>query len=250
MQFGPFAVAQLRVLAELIDLVTLGAGDASEERQKALSTELRLYITDTLADPDEEAAWIPANMAGIAECRRQANHIKRHEPITVVLGNPPYKEKAKGHGGWVEEPGDAGRSPLEDWQPPSDWGVGAHAKHLRNLYVYFWRWAAWKVFGGEAYRSGADHTPADWTRRKGIVCFITVAGFLNGPGFQKMRADLRRQADEILGDRLHAGTPSAAGVIAHFRGRPAARLHRHGLAPCEHRQRHAGQGALPQPSGR
>ena len=33
--------------------------------------------------------------------------------------------------------------------------------------------------------------------RKGIVCFITVAGFLNGPGFQKMRADLRRDADEI-----------------------------------------------------
>jgi hypothetical protein len=33
--------------------------------------------------------------------------------------------------------------------------------------------------------------------RKGIVCFITVAGFLNGPGFQKMRADLRCDTDEI-----------------------------------------------------
>jgi hypothetical protein len=29
------------------------------------------------------------------------------------------------------------------------------------------------------------------------VCFITVAGFLNGPGFQKMRDDLRRDCDEI-----------------------------------------------------
>jgi Type ISP C-terminal specificity domain len=75
--------------------------------------------------------------------------------------------------------------------------VGAHAKHLRNLYVYFWRWAAWKVFGGDAYRDGSDKSEADWTRRKGIVAFITVAGFLNGPGFQKMRADLRRDADEI-----------------------------------------------------
>ena len=27
---------------------------------------------------------------------------------------------------------------------------------------------------------------------EGIVCFITVAGFLNGPGFEKMRDDLRR----------------------------------------------------------
>ena len=29
------------------------------------------------------------------------------------------------------------------------------------------------------------------------MCFITVAGFLNGPGFQKMRPDLRRDTDEI-----------------------------------------------------
>ena len=67
----------------------------------------------------------------------------------------------------------------------ADWGVGAHAKHLRNLYVYFWRWATWKVF---------DHDPKNDT---GIVCFITVAGFLNGPGFQGMRDYLRRTADRI-----------------------------------------------------
>ena len=47
--------------------------------------------------------------------------------------------------------------------PPADWGVGAHAKHLRNLYIYFWRWATWKVF---------DQDP---TADTGIVCFITVA---------------------------------------------------------------------------
>ena len=197
LQFGPFAVAQLRVLAELIELVALGAGDASPELQKALSAHLRLYITDTLADPDEETAWIPRSMAGVAESRRQANRIKRHEPITVVLGNPPYKEKAKGHGGWVESRGLGLRAPLDDWQPPVSWGVSAHAKHLRNLYIYFWRWAAWKVFGGNPYRDGTDKSDADWTNRRGIVAFITVAGFLNGPGFQKMRADLRRDADEI-----------------------------------------------------
>jgi len=30
------------------------------------------------------------------------------------------------------------------------------------------------------------------TDEEGIVCFITVAGFLNGPRFEKMRDDLRR----------------------------------------------------------
>jgi hypothetical protein len=190
LQFGPFAVAQLRLLAEIVDLKDIKA-------EKAEASELRLYIADTLADPDEETAWIPSSMAGIAESRRAANAVKRREAITVVIGNPPYKEKAKGLGGWVEARGDKFVSPLDDWQPPASWGVGAHAKHLRNLYIYFWRWAAWKVFGGDAFRGGSDRSEAVWTHRRGVVCFITVAGFLNGPGFQKMRSDLRRDAQEI-----------------------------------------------------
>ena len=28
------------------------------------------------------------------------------------------------------------------WQPPADWGVSAHAKHLRNLHAYFRRRAS------------------------------------------------------------------------------------------------------------
>src|SRR5262249_17664443 len=90
-------------------------------------------------------------------------------------------------GGFVET-GDASRhvDPLLDaWQPPKDWDAGAHAKHLRNLYVYFWRWASWKVW---------DHGPGDKT---GIVCFITVSGFLGGPGFQRMRACLRETCDDL-----------------------------------------------------
>ena len=76
-------------------------------------------------------------------------------------------------------------TPLAAWMPPREWKVSSHSKHLRNLYIYFWRWASWKVF---------DHHPSANT---GIVCFITVAGFINGPGFQKMRDYLRRTADEI-----------------------------------------------------
>jgi predicted helicase len=69
--------------------------------------------------------------------------------------------------------------------PPADWGVGAHVKHLYDPYVYFWRWATWKVF---------DHHPE---ARRGVVCFITLSGFLDGPGFQRMRDYLRRTADQI-----------------------------------------------------
>jgi Type ISP C-terminal specificity domain len=90
--------------------------------------------------------------------------------------------------------GSEGReAPLDRWKAPSEWGAGAHGKHLKNLYIYFWRWATWKVFGaGFAASTGLPETD-----KEGIVCFITVAGFLNGPGFQRMRDDLRRTCSEI-----------------------------------------------------
>jgi hypothetical protein len=177
MQLGPFAVAQLRIVAEIAVLTGVTKPPPP-----------RMFVTDTLSDPYGEPGWLPAILAPIAESRQQANEIKRHESITVVIGNPPYKEKAKGLGGWIESggsPNSPERAPLEAWMPPPEWGVGAHAKHLRNLYVYFWRWATWKVF---------DHDP---NANTGIVCFITVAGFLNGPGFERMRDYLRRTTDEI-----------------------------------------------------
>ncbi|HWQ93730.1 MAG TPA: type ISP restriction/modification enzyme [Clostridia bacterium] len=175
-QLGPFAVAQLRILAEIVELT---GGPPN--------TPVRMFVTNTLGNPNDDEAWIPGILAPLGNSRKEANKIKREEAITVVIGNPPYKEKAKGQGGWIESgtKNEKQPAPLKTWMPPSEWGISAHAKHLRNLYVYFWRWATWKVF---------DHHPEHNT---GIVCFITVAGFLNGPGFQKMRDYLRRTCDDI-----------------------------------------------------
>jgi hypothetical protein len=175
-QLGPFAVAQLRILAEIVDLT-----------HSPSDSPLRLFVTNTLGDPYENEDYFPSMLAALGRSRRDANKIKREEPITVVLGNPPYKEKAKGRGGWIEHasPNKKDPPPLKAWMPPPEWHAGAHSKHLRNLYIYFWRWATWKVF---------DQQPAHDT---GIVCFISVAGFLAGPGFQKMRDYLRHTCDDI-----------------------------------------------------
>lgn len=176
-QLGPFAVAQLRILAELAGL---GAGVLPEG-------SLRTYVTDTLGNPFVEEQGLGSFYEPIARSRRAANRIKREEPVLVVLGNPPYKDKSHGKGGWIEagNPNVGQTAPLADFLPPANWGVGAHVKHLYNPYVYFWRWATWKVF---------DHHPQ---AGRGVVCFITVAGFLDGPGFQRMRDYLRRTADQI-----------------------------------------------------
>ena len=188
LQFGPFAVAQLRLIAEMQALIAV---------PKASSLpifDLQLFITDTLGNPFIEEESLGQVYEPIAKSRRDANTIKKTQPITVVIGNPPYKEKAEGRGGWIEA-GSGGKlvAPLDRWRAPPDWGIGAHGKHLKNLYIYFWRWATWKVFGSGHYAA----TGFPDKDEEGIVCFITVAGFLNGPGFQRMRDDLRRTCSEI-----------------------------------------------------
>jgi hypothetical protein len=181
-QLGPFAVAQLRILAEMVELT----GSVPNER-------LRMFVTNTLSNPNHEFEWIPAGYLEIGNSHKEANRIKREESITIVIGNPPYKEKAKGRGAWIEgEHEEAEKAPpLADWMPPREWGAGAHSKHLRNLYIYFWRWATWKVFDHGPLPNGISPPT------RGIVCYITVAGFLGGLGFQKMREYLRRTCDDI-----------------------------------------------------
>ncbi len=171
-QLGPYAVAQLRLLAELRDL-------------GGTITTPRMYIADTLANPFVEQEWLGPFMDPIAESQREANRIKKDERIMVVLGNPPYKDKAKALGGWIVS-GDKKEGPqLDAWVPPKAMKQGTHVRHLHNLYVYFWRWATWKAF---------DQYPDSNT---GIVCFVSSAAFLNGAAFEMMREYLRQRADEI-----------------------------------------------------
>lgn len=175
LQLGPFAVAQLRLLAEL---AAFGSTEADP-------SALRTYVTNTLDDPFVEESSLGSWYQPITDARRAANKAKAEENILVVIGNPPYKEKSRGRGGWIEQGSEGTTRPIEDFFPDREWNVGTHTKHLYNAYVYFWRWATWKVFD--------HHEPSD----RGVVCFITVAGFLNGQGFQGMRRYLRATSDEI-----------------------------------------------------
>jgi hypothetical protein len=175
LQMGPYAVAELRTSGLLHEL------DAPLP-----SSGMRLYVTDTLDDPNAEVAQLGSGLELIARSRRQASDIKRNARVTVVIGNPPYRERAEGLGGWVERgdgtPGAA--VPLDAFRAE---GNGLNENALKNLYVYFWRWATWKVFD-------AHHEPPD--ADTGVVCFITTSGYLRGTGFKGMREYLRRTCSE------------------------------------------------------
>jgi predicted helicase len=141
-----------------------------------------IVTDDTLGNPFIEEEWLPQVYEPVAKSRRDANEVKKTQPLTVVIGNPPYDEKAKGRGGWIEK-GSGGKlvAPLDRWRPPPEWGVSAHVKHLKNLYIYFWRWATWKVFGSGNYAATGNPDKDE----EGIVCFITVQDSSTGPASRR-----------------------------------------------------------------
>jgi hypothetical protein len=177
LQMGPYAVAELRTADLLAASGVTGPG-----------TSPLLYVTDTLDDPYGPDAQLGSGLQPIAQSRKKANEVKTKADVTVVIGNPPYRERAEGLGGWVES-GSAAHGPtkraiLDDFRLD---GNGRVEYVLKNLYVYFWRWGTWKVW---------ESTPRDADGDAGVVCFISTSGYLRGPGFKGMRKYLRQWADE------------------------------------------------------
>ncbi len=176
-QMGPYAVAELRT-SDL--LASYGAVPPPGG--------MHLYVTDTLDDPHVTQTQMAYGLQLIAASRRKANRIKAKANVTVVIGNPPYKELAVGEGGWVEnggqEHGKKTRPILEDYFV----GVqGSIKAKLKNLYIYFWRWATWKVWESTFSEPDGD---------AGVICFISTSGYVTGPAFTAMREYLRRYASE------------------------------------------------------
>ena len=180
---GPYAVSELRVSRALRDR---GAGPG---------TAARVYLTDTLESPRAEPPQLPLFLRPISEQRVRALAVKREAPVIVCLGNPPYDrheaaraDNGERTGAWVRW-GDDGKGTdaiLRDFLAPvGASGHGVRVKNLYNLYVYFWRWAMWKVFEHETSGGG------------GVVSFITASSWLEGDAFRGMREHLRRVCDEV-----------------------------------------------------
>ena len=181
---GPYAVSELRISRALGD------------RGAALPAEgTHIHLTDTLESPHAQPPQTPLFLQPIAEQHRKALAVKSAVPVIVCLGNPPYDRheaatalnKAR-TGGWVRWGDEDREAPpiLNDFLAPAKRaGHGVRVKNLYNLYVYFWRWALWKVFEQEA--GGGP----------GIVSFISASSYLDGDAFRGMREHLRRVCDEI-----------------------------------------------------
>lgn len=185
---APYMVSHLRLA---LALERTGFGFEGQDR-------LGIFATHTLDLP--AASPRPGLGEELAGELAAVARLKQDAPISVILGNPPYRreaaeDRAAHKGGWVRE-GWAGwaqgRPLLEDFaEPTRRAGAGGHLKNIYNLYVYFWRWAIWRVF--------------DRFEAPGIVSLITASSYLRGPGFIGMREALRRAADHIYIVDLEGG---------------------------------------------
>jgi len=181
---GPFAVTELRVSHTLRDWgAKLPAGGT------------HVYLTDTLEGPNTPPPALPFYLKPIAEQHAKALRVKADVPVIVCLGNPPYNrtedpdaDKRARVGRWVRwgDDGNASGALLSDFlEPARVAGQGKYLRNLYNLYVYFWRWALWKVF--EAKTAAGP----------GVVSFISASSYLDGDAFCGMREHMRRLCDEI-----------------------------------------------------
>jgi hypothetical protein len=181
---GPYAVAELRVSQALRD-----------HRARLPKDGTHVYLTDTLESPHTTPLDLPLYLKPIAEQHRRALQVKGEVPVIACLGNPPYdvheaagKNNKARTGGWVRwgESEKGTDAIFRDFLDPAiAAGHGVRVHNLYNLYVYFWRWALWKVF---------EHETA---QGPGVVSFISASSYLDGDAFCGMREHMRRLCDDI-----------------------------------------------------
>jgi len=166
LMMAPYAVAHMKLGLALKET---GYDFASDER-------LRVYLTNTL-QPAEE---IPrTDTSSVAQEAREANAAKVDQPVTVVMGNPPYSKSSVNAGAWID-------TLMEDYKT----NVRHEETQIQALsddYAKFIRFA---------------HARVQSTGR-GILAYITNSGYLDGPLFRDMRGSILRTFDRVWVLNLH-----------------------------------------------
>jgi predicted helicase len=180
---APYAVAHFKLG------LALAARDHPELWQQQWSYEpqkgerINVFLTNTLEDLEETTEQLgPLRM--LSDEANSAFEIKKHKPVLVILGNPPYSGHSANKGEWI-------KSLVRDYYQCDGKPLGErNPKWLQDDYVKFIRWAQWRI-----ERTG-----------QGILGFITNHGYLDNPTFRGMRQNLMQSFDEIYLLDLHGNS--------------------------------------------
>ena len=167
---APFVVAHLMIGLYLREL---GATLPDDRRANVILSNALTGWTD--------AARPKLPIAEFSDERDAAEHVKRHVPLLVVLGNPPYE----GHPGIaMEEERDLTEAYRTTVHAPAPEGRG-----LNDLYVRFMRMAERAISG---------HEPG-----YGLVCYVSNYTWLDGLSHTGMRERYLEAFSTVWIDNLH-----------------------------------------------
>lgn len=163
----------------------LKMGYLLEELGHKLSGDERFqfYLTNTLEMENLAKTPIPG-MESLTEESELAGKVKKHQPILVILGNPPYSGHSSNKGDWITKQ-------IETYKRVDGKPLGEkNPKWLQDDYVKFIRFAQWKI----------DQIG------EGVLGFITNHSYLDNPTFRGMRQSLMNSFDEIHILDLHGNS--------------------------------------------
>jgi hypothetical protein len=173
---APYAVAHLKLGLELSarHLPELWRDDWAYHCQP--NERLNIFLTNTLEDLNRVAD----QLGPLSIVSREANEaiaVKKHRPVLVVLGNPPYSNFGR------QNRNDFILRLLDDYKR----GLKERKLNLDDDFIKFLRWAHDRI-----ERTGS-----------GIVGFITNNVYLDGLTHRRMRESLLETFDEIYVLNLH-----------------------------------------------
>jgi hypothetical protein len=180
---APYAVAHFKLGLALaaMDEEPLFRQQWSYEPQG--NERLNIFLTNTLEDLEHTAEQL-GPLRALSNEANSAYEVKKHKPVLVVLGNPPYSGHSANTGEWISKL-------VRDYYCCDGKPLGErNPKWLQDDYVKFVRWAQWRI-----QQTG-----------QGVLAFITNHGYLDNPTFRGMRQNLMQTFDEIYVLDLHGNS--------------------------------------------
>ncbi|KKN57209.1 hypothetical protein LCGC14_0564550 [marine sediment metagenome] len=182
LMMAPYAIAHFKIGLELIET---GYSFKDDKR-------IGIYLCNTLDPPDEASVayvydkkkskisrfqTLVPRLNFLTEESKNSDEIKANKRITVIIGNPPYKQSSKNDLPWIN-------ALIDDYKKDLD---ERNLKVLNDDYIKFIRFGQWKI----------EKT------RMGVLSFITNNKYLDGQVYYRMRENLRKTFDDIYIVNLH-----------------------------------------------
>ena len=137
---------------------------------------INIFLTNTL-EGIEHVTHQAGPLAALTKKANEASAVKRHRPVLVVLGNPPYSNFGR------QNRNDFILGLLDDYKR----GLKEKKINLDDDFIKFLRWAQWRI----------EQTG------QGVIGYITNNVYLDGLTHRRMRESLLETFDEIYVLNLH-----------------------------------------------